>query len=226
MICKYNKNKLNYQIKNELSLPKKSFTKINLTFNPLHYFISIIRRGKASQKGLDKAVCGDCKLRHYNNGACYVTLHHAPLAVWKSYHKGNYKQLNGDYSVFEGLNIRFGAYGDPYAIPLDILIQIKSRVKNNTSYTHQWKTEPNSVLKTMSMASADNLTEAKEAQSMGWRTFRVATMDSDIMKNEIVCPNYTKGINCLDCGLCNGTTIKAKNIVIPVHGTKKKKFAA
>jgi len=179
---------------------------------------------KAAKQGKDEAVCGGCKLRHFNNGACYVTLHHAPLQVWKAYHKGNYKQLNNAYSIFANTYVRFGAYGDPFAIPLDILSNIKAFAVNNTSYTHQWKTEPDSILKTMSMASADNISEAKEAQKLGWRTFRVAKPDSEILSSEIVCPNYTKGISCLDCGLCNGTKSKAKNIVIMVHGTKVKKF--
>jgi len=178
---------------------------------------------KAAKSGADKAVCGGCKLRHFNDGACYVTLHHAPLQVWKSFHKGNYKELNGDYSVFANQYVRFGAYGDPFALPVDILVQIKAQAKNNTSYTHQWKEGNNELLKSLSMASADNIEEAKEAQSKGWRTFRVAKEDSEIMDSEIVCPNYTKGINCLDCGLCNGAS-GAKNIVIPVHGTKAKKF--
>ena len=126
--------------------------------------------------------------------------------------------------VFEDMKVRFGAYGDPYAIPVDILVKIKAVVKNNTSYTHQWKTAENDKLKTMSMASADSKEEAIEAHSKGWRTFRVATEDSEIMSNEIVCPNVTKGINCADCGLCSGASLDAKNIVIPVHGTLKKRF--
>jgi hypothetical protein len=180
---------------------------------------------EASKQGKDESICGMCPHRHNLGGACYVTLFQAPLQVWKSYHKGNYPKVN-DMSIFEGMSVRFGAYGDPNVVPIDILVQLKSVVKNSTSYTHQWKTESdNESLKAVSMASVDNKDEAKLAIENGWRYFRVTNDISDINKaTEIVCPNTTKGIQCIDCGLCKGNTIKAKNIVIEVHGSKKKKF--
>ena len=180
---------------------------------------------EASKEGKDESICGMCPHRHNLGGACYVTLFQAPLQVWKSYHKGNYPKVN-DMTIFEGMSVRFGAYGDPNVIPIDILVQLKSVVKNSTSYTHQWKTESdNESLKSVSMASVDNKAEATLAIQNGWRYFRVTNDISDINKaTEIVCPNTTKGIQCIDCGLCNGNTIKAKNIVIEVHGSKKKKF--
>ena len=182
-----------------------------------------IKPTEAAKSGADEAVCGGCKLRRFKNGACYVNLGHAPLAVFKAYHGGKYKALEGDYSVFDGVSMRFGAYGDPYAMPMDILIQIKSRVRNNTSYTHQWR-ENDETLKQLSMASTDNIQETLEAQAMGWRTFRVANEDSKIMANEIVCPNYTQGVQCINCKLCSGNATEAKNIVIPVHGALKNRF--
>ena len=180
---------------------------------------------EASKQGKDESICGMCPHRHNLGGACYVTLFQAPLQVWKSYHKGNYPKVN-DMTIFEGMSVRFGAYGDPNVIPIDILVQLKSVVKNSTSYTHQWKTESdNESLKAVSMASVDNKEEATLAFENNWRYFRVTNDISDIDKaTEIVCPNTTKGIQCIDCGLCKGNTIKAKNIVIEVHGSKKKKF--
>lgn len=181
----------------------------------------------ASKTGQDAAVCGDCPLRHFNGGACYVTLHHAPLQVFKSYKKGNYKYIYPiKYkSLLTGLRIRFGAYGDPAAIPLQYLNGLKAVAVNNTSYTHQWQTTPE--LKTLSMASVDNIKQAKKAAANGWRYFRVSSPDSELLENEIVCPNVTNNVNCAACGLCNGKRSKEdkrKNIVIPVHGTKAKKF--
>lgn len=180
---------------------------------------------EASKEGKDKSICGMCPHRHNLGGACYVTLFQAPLQVWKSFHKGNYPKVN-DMSLFEGMSVRFGAYGDPNVIPIDILVQLKSVVKNSTSYTHQWKTESNNEsLKSVSMASVDNKAEAKLAIDNGWRYFRVTNDITDIDKaTEIICPNTTRGIQCIDCGLCKGNTIKAKNIVIEIHGAKKKKF--
>lgn len=177
---------------------------------------------KAVKNGEDESVCGNCKHRQFLGGACYVTTHQAPLAVYTAYTNGRYPKIT-DMSIFKGMSVRFGAYGDPKVIPMDILKSIETYAKNHTSYTHQWK-DNDSTLKKLSMASVDNKSEAIEAQKLGWRTFRVTNDINDIESNEIVCPNTTKGITCLDCGLCKGNMIKAKNIVIEVHGSKKKKF--
>ena len=177
---------------------------------------------QASKEGKDESVCGDCKHRAINNGACYVTLFQAPLQVYKSYKKGNYP-IAKDMTIFEGMKVRFGAYGDPYAIPTQILTSLKAVVKNSTSYTHQWK-QGDKVLKKVSMASVDSIEEQKQAVSEGWRTFRVSADLSDVQADEIICPNTTKNIQCIDCGLCSGNGIGAKNIVIEVHGIKKNKF--
>jgi hypothetical protein len=177
---------------------------------------------EASKSGNDESVCGDCKHRAVNKGACYVTLFHAPLQVYKSYKKGNYPTAES-MDIFTDMKVRFGAYGDPSAIPTQILASIKAVVKNNTSYTHQWKAN-NEILKRVSMASVDSIEEQKTAVANGWRTFRVTSDLTDKLDNEIICPNSTKNIQCADCGLCSGTSVGAKNIVIEVHGSKKGNF--
>lgn len=177
---------------------------------------------QASKEGKDESVCGDCKHRAVNNGACYVTLFQAPLQVYKSYKKGNYP-IAKDMTIFEGMKVRFGAYGDPSAIPTQILTSLKAVVKNNTSYTHQWK-QGDPILKQVSMASVDSIEEQKQAVNQGWRTFRVSKDLKDIQSNEIICPNTTRNVQCIDCGLCSGNSVGAKNIVIEVHGAKKNKF--
>ncbi len=178
---------------------------------------------EASKSGDDVAVCGNCPLRHHSGGACYVTLFQAPLAVYKAYKGNKYPRID-NYVPFEGVNLRFGAYGDPLALPIDVLVGLKSVIKNNTSYTHQWRNTTSEVVKQLSMASADSIEEAIEAQGMGWRTFRVTKDETDLMENEILCPNYTSDVQCVNCNLCKGASTKAKNIVIPVHGARKGKF--
>lgn len=176
----------------------------------------------ASKSGSDSAVCGMCPHRHHLGGSCYVVLFQAPLNVYKTYKRGAYP-IATDMSIFNDRLIRFGAYGDPAALPIDILNNIKSRSKNHTSYTHQWKNADKDILKSISMASVDSQVEALEAQKNGWRTFRVTNNIKDLLPNEIVCPNTTNNIQCADCKLCSGAG-KAKNIVIEVHGNKKSKF--
>lgn len=181
----------------------------------------------ASKTKKDNAVCGGCKLRQSLGGSCYVILFQAPNAIYKAYKKGNYQNISFDQypEQFTNKNIRFGAYGDPAALPLEILIMLKAYAKNNTSYTHQWK-QNNDGLKALSMASVDNVKEAKQATKSGWRYFRVASEESELLKNEVICPSVTHGTSCDNCNLCNGKqeNDNRKNIVIPVHGMRAKKF--
>jgi len=181
---------------------------------------------EALTNGSDEAICGGCQFRKSLGGACYVNVGQAPGAVYRKYvdPERGYPVCE-DFSVFEGIKMRFGAYGDPAAIPVSILTTIKGFVKNNTSYTHQWKdNKDNEALKQVSMASVDNVEEAVEAIKAGYRTFRVTNDINTLRKDEIVCPNDTHGTQCSDCGLCGGTSVTAKNIVIGAHGTWKKNF--
>ena len=182
-----------------------------------------IEPNQAIKSGDDSAVCGDCPLRHYSGGACYVITHQAPLSVFRAWKRGNYPKVDS-YEVFEGLKMRFGAYGDPLALPTDILVGLKSVVKNNTSYTHQWENVSDDSVKDLTMASVETVEQAKTAHGKGWRTFRVIKNENELMDNEIMCPNYTHGVKCIDCNLCKGASTKAKNIAIIVHGAKSKKF--
>jgi len=102
------------------------------------------------------------------------------------------------------------------------MVTLKSMVDNNTSYTHQWET--NKEFADFSMASVDNVAEKERAKELGFRTFRVVNDESEIDTDEIMCPNYTVGIQCIDCKLCSGNKVKAKNIAIVKHGSWKKRF--
>jgi len=184
-----------------------------------------VRPTLATKEGHDKSVCGDCKHRHFTGGSCYVMPFTGPLGVWKAYKKGVYERLD-DFNVFNNRILRFGAYGDPHALPIDVLVMIKTKVRNSTSYTHLWKHLTGLELnqsKQFTMASVDNLEEKQEAQQLGYRTFRVVDNYDDLESDEIVCPNITKGVTCIECKLCNGNQSGAKNIVVKAHGVKSKR---
>jgi len=186
-----------------------------------------VRPTEATKTGEDKSVCGDCKHRHHLGGSCYVMPFTGPLPVWKSWKAGSYVKPQ-DFSVFDNKVIRFGAYGDPHALPLDILVAIKSRCRNNTSYTHLWQEmDPvqELVAQQFGMASVDNLEEKREANTRGWRTFRVVDNYENLEEDEIICPNITNNISCLECKLCSGTKVKARNIVVKAHGVKSKRVS-
>ena len=61
----------------------------------------------------------------------------------------------------------------------------------------------------------------RQYQALGAKTFRVALPDDSLYDNEIECLADSKGIQCIDCGLCDG---QSKNIAIVVHGQRKNNF--
>lgn len=178
---------------------------------------------EASKAKKDDAVCGMCPHRTSLQGACYVTLHQAPLSVYKMYKKGGYKVLDsGDLVHFAGKRIRLGAYGDPAAAPFTVWNQVVKACAGHTGYTHQIAHKNfDSRIATLCQISADTEKQAQKAHKAGYKTFRVKTENMRMMENEIQCLNVTHGVSCLDCGLCDGS--KA-NIVIDVHGTRASRF--
>lgn len=203
----------------------------------------------------DSSICGDCK-HNYSVGerSCYVDTSKGPSMVYKAYKRGSYskKVLKG---VFEDEKVRFGAYGDPAAVPFEVWEPILEEINKNgkgilTSYTHAWK-YCDQRFKQFTMASVDSMDEAKEAWDMGWRTYRVMpSEETPMVKGEFLCPGsdesydqrlskfkergYTdpkllskiKKIHCDECGACNGGN-KKSNVTVVVHGLpwKQKAFA-
>jgi hypothetical protein len=184
---------------------------------------------KALKTGGDASVCGDCPLRPIHKGAtrCYVRVYQAPLSVWNAYHRDRYAIAGVDFDaallpeLFAGLSFRIGSYGDPAAIPSSVWKTATRRVKNRTGYTHQWRRRIGVGLKNLCMASADSESDVATATAKGWRTFRVRKHDAPTLKTESVCPASKEGgqrTQCDTCGLCQGATIAARNIVIADHG--------
>jgi hypothetical protein len=161
----------------------------------------------------DASVCGLCPhrptLAKQNNVApCYVQTYQ---------HNSIYKADYPGSALSRNVPIRLGAWGDPAALPFETVAPLVGN--GHTGYTHQWRTcDPR--FKTLLMASVDNDAEAVQAQSMGWRTFRVKTAGESLRDNEIACPaskESGKRTTCADCRLCAGTSKNAKNIAIVAH---------
>ena len=178
----------------------------------------------AIKSGADSAVCGGCKHRRGQGGGCYVVPHQGPLTVYRSWAKGRYPKLTeaATRRLLAGAHIRFGAYGDPAAVPPHILVPLMAGAKRRTGYTHQWHkagVEVESVgwLKPWIMASADTPGEVALAHSLGWRTFRTTLPGEAGLPGEVVCLADSEARPCAACGLCNGGD-RGKNIRIEVHG--------
>jgi hypothetical protein len=191
----------------------------------------------AVNDGSDEAICGQCPLRPMLARAvnaerakgdpkapqCYVNKGFGPAAVYKSMLRGIYPDASPRavrrLAQKRGLAIRFGAYGDPGAVPLKVWRDLESR--RHTGYSHQWKRF--SGLRALCMASADSLQDAREAWRRGWRTFRVIRSIDELQPNEILCPASAEGgrkTTCHKCGLCSGATAsdRRKSIAIIDHG--------
>ena len=177
----------------------------------------------AQKTGADTAVCGDCPIKK----ECYVLTFQGPLSVWNAYKRGSYMRISANTPIFDldifielvsTLIIRFGAYGDPAALPKWLIKSIAENCKDFTGYTHQWNKRKFNFLKNYFMASVETKKLAEKAIKKGFRYFRIKQPGADNFKNEIDCPSNI-GIQCIDCKLCNGSK-QAKNITIEAHGAR------
>lgn len=178
---------------------------------------------EAVQQKADDAICGRCPHRHNQGGACYVQPFQAPYAVYKAFKNGVYGAMSEESKdYFFGRFVRLGAYGDPAAIPANILIDFVKHFKGYTGYTHQAR-HPNfdNNIATICMISCETEKEAQQQQKQGRKTFRIKTEKMVKMENEITCLSDANGLTCLECGLCNAQSV---NVVIDIHGTRKKRF--
>lgn len=188
-----------------------------------------------AQSGADSSVCGDCKHRPINGGACYVVLAQGPTVVTKTLWAGKYPIAQDVVALGSERMVRLGTYGDPAAVPASIWAQLVSKAAGHTGYTHQWRNAALGgaqleALKATVMASCDTPSERDEARSMGWRTFTVRLADEPIAQRETMCPaSHEAGVKlrCAQCGLCNGAASGRKgSIAIIAHGSKLNRYIA
>ena len=172
----------------------------------------------ATATGDDSSVCGNCPKRRGKGGDCYVIPFQAPLAVWTAYKNHQYPEF--DPTELTGRQVRFGAYGDPAAVPFEAWqpTLTEADLDGSTGYTHQVN-HPNFDYRItlFCQVSADTPKQAIKAQQMGFKTFRTAGDASKRLPGEIECLADSKGLTCADCRLCDGQTA---NIVITAHGSR------
>ena len=170
----------------------------------------------------DASVCGSCPLKGlgFKKRACYVNVGQAPAAVWRAYQRGSYPRvtLQAARDLIEGRALRLGAYGDPAMVPARFLKAWTQAAKSHTGYTHQWRAPfATDAHRELLMASADTAEDRAEALARGWRFFGITTTPDDV-ESAIECPADRGLTTCEKCGLCAGTSKRAKSIVIRAHG--------
>ena len=183
----------------------------------------------ALRSGQDIAVCGTCEHRpslvKAGNGKspCYVNVGQSVTSVYGAYTRGSYMRATPEQvsELLGGKTLRLGTYGDPAAAPVAIWHALAKGAAKRVGYSHQWASIGFDVesWSTLVMASADTPEQRITAKSMGMRTFRVA-QDNLLSPGEISCPASAEAgrkVTCVDCKLCGGTSIRAKDIVIQDH---------
>lgn len=182
----------------------------------------------ALKEGKDQAICGTCPHRGKasgGSGACYVNVGQGPRSLWVAHNsKGS---IPFDLERFRGHKVRFGAYGDPAAVPFEVWESIASVASGVTGYTHQWRTADTRFAR-YCMASADTADEGREARKLGYRNFIVRPVGSAKPRGAVVCPaseEAGKRVTCADCLQCGGTDNGRKaDITIMAHGATKNAF--
>lgn len=187
---------------------------------------------EAIASNLDTAVCGNCPLRGDKDKgtSCYVNPAHGPSPIFKAAQKGLYPLATSDMLRFylKRRKVRLGAYGDPCAVPIRVWRNLLKFSSGHTGYTHQWRESKNKDYRSLLMASCESIQDIEEAQSLGWRSFRIYAPGDSLHQSEIRCPKSEdidpfKRLNCLQCGACDGNDrIGKKSVAILAHGSRPK----
>lgn len=183
---------------------------------------------QAINTGADSSICGDCPFRGKlvkppeNSKAsllyestnvernCYVTVGQAPLQIYHTYRAGNYPLLSDRAAIkFANKGLRYGAYGDPVAIPMRHWKPLARYCtgRSHPGYTHQWRERKFQPWRRFLMASTASAEENDLAHAKGWRTFRMIKDVSEMRHGEFLCPASEEAgfrLTCNTCGACNG----------------------
>jgi len=155
-----------------------------------------------------------------DTGGCYVNWAFGPNALQKAHGHKPECTAREAREISRGRTVRLGMAGDPAAVPMRIWRNLLTHAAGWVGYTHAWRDGRFRTLRDFCMASVESEAEARDAHAAGWRTYRVRARGADTMHGEVDCPS-ARGVQCVDCGLCSGSTGKAgsaPSISIPAHG--------
>jgi len=169
--------------------------------------------------GLDASNCLDCPFSgNAGNGECYTHKYNQYsgfMSMLKSIKESHLTMINEAkrmdiVRMSEGLFVRFGTYGEPSLIPIDLIGAMAMISKSWTGYTHQSHKEWASGYKDYFMASIETATNDSD-----WRAFIVTAKANKSIK-ATQCPASKEGGNvttCSKCSLCSGILGKGKEDV-------------
>ena len=193
----------------------------------IYIILDSMKATDSIRTGDDEAVCGDCPLRGLLGKVrtCYVNLGQGPRSVFEGYQRGIYPDYEPSIhdELFMDRYIRFGAYGEPVLIPVELVEHLATLAAGHTGYSHQFGKPQFQVFRKYFMASTHTESDRRRAESLGWRWFNTVTSD-ERLPGAIVCPASAeagKRATCAECRACNGShgdNDRRKNIQIQIHG--------
>ena len=161
-----------------------------------------------AKSGNDVMVCGLCKHRRGGgeNADCYESPWQAAGQIWRAWQAGRIPRLASPWNnILSGRRVRLGSYGDPCAVPMDILEKITTQSMGWTGYTHAWRRPSAHPARHWLMASVDTDRETDQARRRGWKTYRVKYAGDDLPAGDgaVECDHATNGTQCADCMRCD-----------------------
>lgn len=199
------------------------------TFSIEQYELATTQKGFGMKKffALDGSNCLDCPFSgNGGNGGCYThkfNQYVGFLSMLRSIKPLDLTPL--DETKYRSIldmshetYVRFGTYGEPSLLPIELVKSMALLSSSYTGYTHQYQKEWANEFSAVFMASTHTQTEADKAREIGFRSF-IATETGD--ENAVSCPASKEAgfvTNCAKCGLCSGTDGKgSKDVKILIH---------
>lgn len=141
----------------------------------------------------DESICGQCFYK--NTDSCYVNIGQAPYGVYMADCRRRYVEFdyNKHKDLFINRSMRIGSYGDPTSVPVKVWQQFLPLLKGFSGYSHQWRNPKFQDYKHFCMASLEKPQDYDKAKKLGWRTFRVKPLSSEIVNKNLLEPKDENG---------------------------------
>lgn len=154
--------------------------------------------------------------------------------IWHDWKSGSIPTLSprDQKIILFGRTVRFGEYGDPASVRVDVIERIAGLCSGHLGYTHRWRSCDPGFAR-YCMASVESTTDYVHAMARGYRPFLVVpagTARADIRKDITAgtptpCVHDIDGTQCDACPTpCNGTTWTSRKagIYVIAHGRNAK----
>jgi hypothetical protein len=197
------------------------------TFSMDQYNLATTSKGFGMKAffALDGANCLDCPFSgNGGKGGCYThkfNQYVGFLSMLRSIDASeltplDHNKIGAVVDMARGTYIRFGTYGEPSLIPIELVKKMAGVSKTWTGYTHQWSKDWAKEYSKYFMASRHEVSNAS-----GWRSFLAVHSEQHQVSDAVGCPASKEGgykSNCASCGLCSGLLGKGrKDVKIMLH---------